>query len=299
MSVGAEAGSDDESKGSSVESGRLEARRGGNSEQTFGPNPRFRGVPDLRSLQNPTFWIGAAMLTGWAVGWIGYLTDTIPAWSVVVANTIADYLGFTVLHESVHRINLRNRRMNDALGWLPAFMLAFTYPVFRISHLNHHARTNDPDRDPDHWVSHRPRFLLPLWLVTTAMNYRVLFYRNGWGTPRQRRGQQGLDVILIAATVVAGLTGHLGAVLILYWIPWLLSGMFLIYAFDYLPHHPFTSTERYLDTRIQQGRIRHAILLGQNYHLIHHLWVSVPWFSYRKVYLDLEPELRKQGARIE
>ena len=82
-------------------------------------------------------------------------------------------------------------------------------------------------------------------------------------------------------------------------IQWLMGGMFLVYAFDYLPHYPFTSTERYENTRIQAGRLRHFLLLGQNYHLIHHLWVSVPWFSYREVFNDLEIQLRAHGARIE
>jgi beta-carotene hydroxylase len=79
----------------------------------------------------------------------------------------------------------------------------------------------------------------------------------------------------------------------------LIGGMFWVYAFDFLPHYPFVSTARFLDTRIQTGRIRHFLLLGQNYHLIHHLWVSVPWFSYRAVFNELEPQLRQAEARIE
>ncbi len=268
-------------------------------EARFAPASQYRGVPDLAWWRNPTMWVGVGMVVGWVVGWFGYLTGTVPAWAAVVTNTDADYLGFTVMHESVHRVNVANRRINDAIGWLPAFMLTFTYPVFRISHINHHAHTNDPVLDPDHWVSRRPRILLPFWLITTAVNYRVLCYRHRWGTSGQRRIQQGVDVVLIAGTVLAALTGHLVTALVLYWIPWLISGLFLLYAFDFLPHYPFTSTDRYHDTRIQQGRIRHALLLGQSHHLIHHLWVSVPWFSYRKVFVDLEPQLRAQGARID
>ena len=265
----------------------------------FAPQTHLRGVPAIPFWRNPTFWVAVAMVVGWSIGWIGYLSGAVPAWAAVCTNTVADYLGFTVLHESVHRVNLRNRRVNDLLGWLPAGMLAFAYPVFRISHLNHHAHTNDHRRDPDHWVSHRPRILLPFWLVSTAFNYRVLFFRNGWGTVRQRWSQVILDALLVVGTIIAAATGNLVAALVVFWIPWLLAGMFLIYAFDYLPHRPFESTERYKDTRIQPGGLRHAVLLGQNYHLIHHLWVSVPWFSYREVFVELEPQLRAQGARID
>lgn len=263
------------------------------------PEPKLRGVSDLPLLRNPTFWVALIMAIGWLVGWAGYLSGLVPTWLAITVNSVADYLGFTVLHESVHRINLKNRSLNDLLGYLPAFMLVFTYPVFRIAHLQHHAHTNDPKKDPDHWVSHRPRILLPFWLISTAGNYRRLFFRNKWGTPGQRYGQVALDAILIIGTVTAALFGQLFTVLVLYWLPWLIGGMFLVYAFDFLPHHPFSSQEKYLDTRIQPGRVRNVLLLGQNYHLIHHLWVSTPWFHYKKIFEDFEVQLRAHGARID
>ncbi len=280
----------------------LSLRRQQRAEQPddrLAPPRRYRGVPDVAWFRNPTVWVGLVAVAGWLTGWVGYLTGTVPAWGAIAANTVANYLGFTVFHESVHRAAHSNRRVNDALGWLPAALLTFTYPVFRICHLNHHAHTNDAERDPDHYVSHRPRVLLPVWLVGTAVNYRLLCYRNEWGTPGERRAQKIGDAVSIAATVVAALTGYFVPVLVLYWAPVVLAGMWLFYAFDYLPHIPFESTERFHDTRIQPGRIRHALLLGQNYHLIHHLWVSVPWFFYREVFNELEPQLRERQIRID
>jgi hypothetical protein len=131
------------------------------------------------------------------------------------------------------------------------------------------------------------------------VRYRVLCHRLGWSTPAARRAQQVMDAVLVASLPVAALTGHLTEVVVLYWAPMLLSGLVLFYAFDFLPHYPFDSTERFHDTRLQPGRLRHALLLGQNYHLVHHLWVSVPWFRYRRVFTDLEPELRARNVRID
>ena len=274
-------------------------QRADRTDDSLAPPPACRGVPDLASWRNPTVWLGLAALAGWATGWAGYLTGTLPAWLAVIACAVANYLGFTVFHESVHRAAHTNRKVNDSLGWLPAAMLGFTYPVFRICHLNHHAHTNDPRRDPDHWVSHRPRALLPLWLISTTVNYRRLCQRNKWGTTRQRRGQIALDIAILTAVGVTVTTGHFGTLAVLYLLPMALAGLFLFYAFDFLPHYPFDSTERFHDTRIQPGRVRHALLLGQNYHLIHHLWVSVPWFYYRQVFEDLEPALRERDIRID
>ena len=73
----------------------------------------------------------------------------------------------------------------------------------------------------------------------------------------------------------------------------------LAFWFDFVPHWPYDSRDRFRDTRIWGGPVANALLLGQNQHLIHHLWVSVPWFSYREVFNDLEIQLRAHGARIE
>jgi beta-carotene hydroxylase len=178
-------------------------------------------------------------------------------------------------------------------------MLTFTYPVFRSCHLQHHAHTNDPDLDPDLWVANRPGWLRPIWLVGTAVHYRRLYVRHQWGTPAARRAQFALDAVLVLSLPIALVTGYVAEVWVLYWAPTLVAGLFMFYAFDYLPHHPHTSTERYHDTRIQPGRIRHALLLAQNYHLIHHLWVSVPWFRYRTAFTHVEDGLRAKGATID
>ncbi len=263
------------------------------------PPRELRGAPRVTWWRNPTLWIALAAIAGWIVGWAGYLGGVVPAWGAVLSIAVANYLGFTVFHESCHRTAHRRRWVNDALGWLPAILLTFTYPVFRSCHLQHHTNTNDPERDPDHWVAHRPRWLLPFWLVGTAVRYRVLCHRFGWSTPRARRAQKVVDAVLLASLPVAWLTGHLTEVVVLYWAPTVLAGLVLFYAFDFLPHYPFDRTERFHDTRLQPGRVRHALLLGQNYHLIHHLWVSVPWFRYRQVFAELEPELRARDVRID
>ena len=36
--------------------------------------------------------------------------------------------------------------------------------------------------------------------------------------------------------------------------------------------------------------------MGQNYHLIHHLWPSIPWFEYKVAYEKTKPLLDKKGS---
>ncbi|MFT7501686.1 MAG: beta-carotene hydroxylase, partial [Gammaproteobacteria bacterium] len=36
-----------------------------------------------------------------------------------------------------------------------------------------------------------------------------------------------------------------------------------------------------------------------NYHLVHHLWNSVPWYKYQAVFAETRDELAEVGARID
>jgi len=61
------------------------------------------------------------------------------------------------LHEATHGnvsgSHARLRWLDDAVGSLSAIPLWFSYRAHRISHMKHHAYTNDPGRDPDHFVA--------------------------------------------------------------------------------------------------------------------------------------------------
>ena len=36
--------------------------------------------------------------------------------------------------------------------------------------------------------------------------------------------------------------------------------------------------------------------MGPNYHLIHHLWPSIPWFEYKIAYEKTKPLLKMKGS---
>jgi beta-carotene hydroxylase len=135
-------------------------------------------------------------------------------------------------------------------------------------------------------------FVSPLW------EYRVHYYgRRGWKNRAELAAQLGLDVVIVAGVAGAAATGSLGDLAVLWIVPALLAVAFLGFAFDYLPHRPQDSTERYLDTRAYPSPVLNVVLLGQNYHLVHHAWVTVPWFRYQEVFEAARPDLDAVGAR--
>ena len=262
------------------------------------PAGGLRGVPRMAAWRNPTFWVLGLDVGLLATGTYGYLAGGWPAWMTVVLHAVAFYVGFTVLHESVHRLAHRNRLVNDAVGWVAGLPLTVTQPMFRIVHLAHHAKTNQPGDDPDFIVGRGPWWYRPVSFVSPLWEYRLYYFRRrAWKSRAELAAQVALDVVVVAVVAGAALTGSLGAVAVLWFVPALLAVGFLGFAFDYLPHRPQDSTERYLDTRVYPSAVLNVVLLGQNYHLVHHAWVTVPWFCYEPVFEAVRGDLEAVGAR--
>jgi beta-carotene hydroxylase len=264
------------------------------------PDPQFRGAPRMAAWQNPTFWllgldVGLVML-----GTYGYAAERWPAWVTVALHTLAIYVGFTVLHESVHRLAHRNRLVNDLVGWVTGIALTVTQPTFRYVHIAHHSKTNQPDDDPDFIVGRGPWWYRPLSFISPLWEYRIHYYgRKGWKSGAELAAQVGLDIALVGLLVGSVAGGWFGSVAVLWLVPALVAVSFLGFAFDYLPHRPQDSTERYLDTRVYPSPVLNVVLLGQNYHLVHHAWVTVPWYCYQPVFDAARADLEAVGARTE
>jgi fatty acid desaturase len=85
-------------------------------------------------------------------------------------------------------------------------------------------------------------------------------------------------------------------VLLLWLVPaWFAQG-FLALVFDWLPHHPHTNRERYRDTRLILVPGLYTLLLGQNLHLIHHLFPRLPFYRYSDCYAALRELLAAKGS---
>lgn len=169
------------------------------------------------------------------------------------------------------------------------------YPL----NLAHHTHTNDPERDPDIMVAYRPAWFRPVWFLLTPTHYRRVVYGTGLlRDTAARREAFATEGLLVASMAGAVALGHGMTLLLLWVIPATLAILWLALAFDFLPHRPHTTRERYYDTRAYPGRFLNAVLLGQNYNLVHHLWTTIPWHRYRHAFQDLEADLVARGAPI-
>lgn len=257
------------------------------------------GAPD-GTLRNPTIWLFVVSVSALGLSSVGYLLGQLPAIATIAINATAIYLIFTVMHDSMHRTAHRSRLINDLLGRVSAIPLTVTMPLFRAVHYEHHSHTNDPERDPDLIVGRAPRWALPFWCLAVVVEYRRHYFgRRLWRDHSDLIEAIAMECLLIGAIVASVATGTFTALAVVWLGPALIAVTVLALCFDFLPHYPYGSQERYLDTRIYPGRILNVLLLGQNYHLIHHLWTTVPWYRYQRVFGEIEADLVQRGARID
>ncbi|MBC6474345.1 MAG: fatty acid desaturase [Hormoscilla sp. GM102CHS1] len=93
-------------------------------------------------------------------------------WCCFGLNVVALHMVGTVIHDASHHAAHANRVLNAILGHGSALMLGFTFPVFTRVHLQHHAYVNDPENDPDHFVSTGG----PLWLINARFFYHEVYF---------------------------------------------------------------------------------------------------------------------------
>jgi beta-carotene hydroxylase len=232
-------------------------------------------------------------------GTAGMLTGFLPIPIGVFSNAICLYLSFTVLHDAMHGTAHRSKAIGNAMGRICGFALLAPLPIFRGVHHEHHGHTNDPERDPDLVVASGPSWLRPLSLAMTLPAYRWHFYRRNLWRDREGLREAVASDAALAAFLILGLGfGPTEWILTLWIAPVGLAALWLAFAFDYLPHYPHMEQGRYYDTRIYPGRVANLLLLGQNYHLIHHLWTTIPWYRYQQVFDEIEPALRERHCAI-
>ena len=242
---------------------------------------------------NPTLLMFLTAVTMFVLSNFGYWMWEWQHWLCFSVNTIALHIAGTVIHDACHQSAHRNRVINAILGHVSALMLVFAFPVFTRVHLQHHAHVNDPENDPDHYVSTGG----PLWLLPVRFLYHEVFFFQRQLWRKNELMEWFLSRLFVAVIFYISVQYHfLGYVLNFWFIPSAVVGLALGLFFDYLPHRPHQERDRWKNARVYPNRILNMMIMGQNYHLIHHLWPSIPWYNYQPTYYMMKPLLDEKGC---
>jgi ferredoxin-NADP reductase/fatty acid desaturase len=272
--------------------------------------PARHALPDPGERVPGLAWPTVAIFTGalllFGAGTWAAIAGSLPRPVSIAMNAFACFVMFTVVHDASHYSISSTRWVNNAFGraaWL-FVSPALAFKAFGFIHIEHHRNSNDDDHDPDTHASHGPWWQLPFRWLTLDFSYVPYYLRNLRRRPRGEVVESGvLFTATIAGIVTAAVTGNMWMLAVIYLIPERIAIFVLAWWFDWLPHHGLEETQRenrYRATRNRVGMewLYTPLLLSQNYHLVHHLHPSIPFYRYLAAWRRNEEAYLEREAAI-
>ncbi len=267
----------------------------------------IEGLLEMRDLRS---WGSIALDWGIVFGSMALVAFVPHVLSVVLALCLIGtrQLGFAVMmHEASHRSLLSDRNWNDRVGnWLCAYPVWSDLNPYRAYHLQHHARTGSAE-DPD------LQLVLPFPITASSFRRKawrdlsgqtgIKFAKGAWKRtfgrfgedPVARRAAIGVTVTNAVLLGILALAGH--AELYLLWVvAWLTTNTFVT-RLRSIAEHALTPDrlDALNNTRTVRASWWERLLLAPNrvnYHLEHHLLMTVPHYNLPRMH-DL---LRERGV---
>lgn len=257
--------------------------------QTDNPLPNLMTAPLLAW---PTLLLFFAALG--VLGLVDYhaVKGNMPLWVGTVINGVTIYLLFSCVHDASHGAISRIKWINELPGHIGMIFFGPIAPfnVARFIHMQHHRFTNDLSQDPDHF-GHKMDWLFPLRWSNFDYFYTQYFFMRAPAAMRKKLLPRLLIhfAVIIAALVGLTVAGYGLEALMLWILPTRISSFLFVMAFVYLPHEPFQTTAKqneYRASNIRPGAewLLTPLLAYQNYHLMHHLYPTAPFYNMIKLW---------------
>ncbi|MEM6476302.1 MAG: fatty acid desaturase [Pseudomonadota bacterium] len=243
----------------------------------------------------------------WLSLWPLVLLDILPLWAafpIAVANMALVYLPtHEAQHDIIARPGTKLRWLNELVGHGTSWMLVYPFEVLRVTHLDHHRHTNDPERDVDItckaagpwsalWSTIRQRQPDAKrsgdYMASLARNGRedliflTLLYRLGW----------------IAILGALAWNGYALEALFLWWLPYQIAISYIVFFLSWAPHHPSNETGRYRNSRAWKSKVGNWGSMWMQFHIVHHLHPYIPLTRTPAAFWEMKPILEARGCDI-
>ncbi len=243
-------------------------------------------IESKRRRRRRIYWLSRGMIvavvTGslatlfWTPGhWLGWVFDT-------MLRTYLMFLGTVMAHEGSHGHLGSSRRANFWWGRLALLPTLVPYTNFRKTHHLHHAHTNDPELDPDHFM--KPGHWWEIPLRALAMPHQWFFWlrRQGHLRPSDVRelalNYAGLIAIHASILAMVGWTRFVWGVA----PPLVLVSILLWYPFALKTHEGFSTGAAEARSHDYFGKPMYWLSLGLSMHRVHHQRPQLAWIELAK-----------------
>lgn len=229
-----------------------------------------------------------------------------PHWVALPVNGFAIYLLFSVAHDGSHRSISRYPWLNELVGRIGIMLLLPIAPWdgVRWLHMQHHRFTNGA-QDPDQWVHHWPLWTRLFTWPNVDVFYLHYFLTKGGDFMRRNIGKVVFNTVLFVGALAYGVyAGHGLDILFLWFLPCRIALLLITLVFIYLPHYPGEVEAQknvYRASTLRRGLewFLTPVLVYQNYHLIHHLYPTAPFYTYGRLFHLKYPELAGKDVALQ
>jgi fatty acid desaturase len=278
-------------------------------------------IRELVEVRDARAWL--SILLDW--GLVGASFALVAAWpnllTILVALAVigSRQLGFAILmHDAAHRALLSSRDWNDWVGnWLCGYPIWTDVHPYRKYHLQHHAKTwteEDPDLElanpfPITWSSFKRKVWRDLSGQTGWKRFLAILDRDlGRSRGRVRRdfgaGMQALYGVIVTNAVLFGLLALFGhPALYLLWVGAWFTTYSLVMRIRSIAEHAMVPdvTDERKNTRTTVARWWERLLIAPNrvnFHLEHHLLMTVPHYNLPRLHEMLKSRGALDGACV-
>lgn len=217
---------------------------------------------------------------------------------LIVLQIAVNFMFFTVFHDGSHGSASKNRSLNELL-MLPTWVALLGNPwFFRRVHMRHHANTNVPVKDPDHFTASPQLWKRILKSSILMVYYHWYAYKMGGDWKHKfHLVTSSLGPVLVVALAV--FTPFTWPILLVWLFPAWAALALLSYFNTAWPHHPAQETSRYkLGSNQFVPWWAQFALLNQNLHLLHHVRPNLPWYRYPSYFRAHRDDFEAKGAPL-
>lgn len=239
-------------------------------------------------------WPTIALLTvchcAIALSWYGVLTDQLPLWAGSLINIVSMYYLFSPLHDALHRAVSRIGWVNDLVLFIVLLPITpgSTGFFLRIMHMQHHRFANDPERDPDYGTAHSIKGAFWKWFMWD-FHYLFFYQKHKENMPKAGFRVSVIEPIWMWALFAVLVWFYPWEAIFLWFLPVRMMAWLIAAVFMYLPHFPHDVRHEDNPYRATLNRsgwdwLLTPLMAYQNWHLVHHLYPTVPFYRYKKVW---------------
>jgi beta-carotene hydroxylase len=266
----------------------------------------FQSYMRAPRLAVPTTLIFVVVIIAMLVTWYSALNGFIELWVGSIINGLLSYGLFSVIHDGAHRSLSSNSLLNEGIG---SVALVFLFPyapmsLLRWVHNQHHIHANGP-QDPDIFEHESPWWQVPLRWTFFDGYYIYYFLKHGKKVMKKHARSLIIFYSLLLVVFTLSLIAGFGYELLMLWfIPTRIALFLIAVVFVILPHHPAIVSQEedpYMATTMRMGWewLLTPLLVYQNYHLIHHLYPTIPFYKMHDIWFLKYDELNQHNISFQ